>query len=400
MTQPQFAVRASAPKALADGTKSVAIDVYDVIGGEWGGVSAESIYRALSVRGLSEVDVTIHSVGGNALDGIAIYNALRQSGALIRVNVHGLAASAASVIAVAGDEIRIAKNGFLMIHEAWNVVGGRADDLDGAATVLRSLNAGIARTYEDAAKRRDKEVSAEHFLELMAAETWLSAGEAIELGLADTIAEPVKAAASVDLSGFRRPPPVSSLSRGEKIQTAEHAAIHKGNEMKNLANALHLPESATESDVLCAVQVLASEKARLLAALSVASVDAAIGAIEAGKAAAQTAEALQAKLTDAQAKSEADEASALLEKLRAESRITPAQEGELWNSLGIDGKRAFAKSAPKISSPSRAAAPAPGNSPGAKAFEQLTPMERHSLHASDPETYNALREDAVSRSAL
>jgi len=123
-------------------------------------------------------------------DGVAIYNTLLRNDARVIVDVDGIAASIASIIAMAGNEINIAANGFMMIHDPWTVAMGTANDLREQADVMDKVRGTLLDTYMLRATVERDEVS-----DKMAAETWLTADEAVELGLADSMTEEVKLAA-------------------------------------------------------------------------------------------------------------------------------------------------------------------------------------------------------------
>jgi hypothetical protein len=129
-------------------------------------------------------------------------NALKRHDAAITVWVDGIAASIASMIAMAGDEVVMPENAMLMLHDPSGLVMGTAADMRGMAEALDRMKAGMVAAYRDKSGRDDAEIEA-----LMQAETWLSAHEAVALGLADRIEQPVKMAAHFDLSRFRNPPP-------------------------------------------------------------------------------------------------------------------------------------------------------------------------------------------------
>ncbi len=166
--------------------------IYEDIGDEWfGGLSASQFVKDLKELGAVEtITVHINSAGGNAFDGIAIYNVLKQHKARVVVHIDGLAASIASVIAMAGDEINIAENAMMMIHDGWVVAVGNADDLRAVADLLDKLSASIIKSYMTHAS-----IDEEKIAELMAAETWMSSEEAIEYGLADQLTESLAIAA-------------------------------------------------------------------------------------------------------------------------------------------------------------------------------------------------------------
>jgi ATP-dependent protease ClpP protease subunit len=175
-----FAVRNEAPELLE-------IDVYDVIGESFwrDSVSAKTIRRQLKGSKANTIRVRMNTAGGDAFDGIAISNDLRDHSARVEVDVVGLCASAGTIIMAAGDEIRIADNAQLMIHEAWSIAMGDAGAFESMVNELRRVNDGIAATYARISKERGKNIGKARFLELMAATTWMTAAEAIELGLAD-----------------------------------------------------------------------------------------------------------------------------------------------------------------------------------------------------------------------
>lgn len=185
------------------------IFIYDIIvasdaDAEWlGGVSAEAVVRQM--RAMSgPINVRINSPGGDVFAARAIQAAMEAHGAEITAYVDGYAASAASVIAAAADRCVMAQGAFLMIHRAWTITLGNAEELRAEAAVLEKIDTSIAETY---AARSGQSV--EHFSELMAAETWFTAQEAVDAGLASEIAEKVpKAAARWDLSAYASPPKV------------------------------------------------------------------------------------------------------------------------------------------------------------------------------------------------
>ena len=124
----------------------------------------------------------INSPGGSVFDGVAIYNALKRHDAAITVWIDGIAASIASMIAMAGDEVVMPENAMLMLHDPSGLVVGTAADMRGMAEALDRMKAGMVAAYRDKSGRDDAEIEA-----LMRDETWLSAQEAVALGLADRV---------------------------------------------------------------------------------------------------------------------------------------------------------------------------------------------------------------------
>lgn len=160
------------------------ITIYDMIGSDgWSeGVTAKRIGAALRSIGSRDVTALINSPGGDFFEGLAIYNLLREHPHKITVKVVGLAASAASVIAMAGDEIQVAKSGFLMIHNAWSIVIGNRHDLRSAADVMDQFDASMADLYAAAAGIDVKEAAA-----MMDAETWMNGQAAVDAGFATAL---------------------------------------------------------------------------------------------------------------------------------------------------------------------------------------------------------------------
>lgn len=159
--------------------------IYDVIGEHWvgDGVSAKKVKSQLDgMTDDEEITVRINSPGGDIFDGFAIYNLLDQAEAPIRIVVDGYAASAASVIAMAGDSVEMAENAFLMIHEPITFGMGSADDFRAQAETLDKIKGSIVNTYVKRSGDDPEAVS-----EAMNAETWYTAQEAVDAGLADLI---------------------------------------------------------------------------------------------------------------------------------------------------------------------------------------------------------------------
>jgi len=170
----------------ADGD-AVELLIYGVIGlpKEFGGVEASDVAEALAEHAnASEVRVRLNSPGGFIFDGVAIYNQLVRHRARVVMDIDGIAASIASVIAMAGDEIRIAANAMMMIHDPSNIVWGTAEEMRRQADLLDKRKAQLVKTYVARTG-----IDADEVTRLMSDETWLDADEAIGLGFADTIVE-------------------------------------------------------------------------------------------------------------------------------------------------------------------------------------------------------------------
>lgn len=173
-------------------------DPIDSWGGEWG-VSAKEFAEALAGLGdASEIRLHINSPGGEVFEGIAIMNQLRAHSARVVAVVDGLAASAASFIACAADETVMGRNAQMMIHDAWGLCVGNAQDMRDLGGRLDKISDNIASVY--AAKSGS---SIEDARAAMLAETWYSAEEAVAARLADSVAETQQPKNSHDLSVFQ-----------------------------------------------------------------------------------------------------------------------------------------------------------------------------------------------------
>lgn len=183
---------AETPLAAADEDNT--ISMFEVIGEDWwtgGGVTAKRISGALRAIGEKDVTVKINSPGGDMFEGIAIYNLLRSHPAKVTIEVLGWAASAASIIAMAGDEIRMGLGTFMMVHNAWGVVVGNRHDMREAATLFDGFDAAIADIYEARTGIKRKDIVA-----LMDAETFMGPSEAVKNGFADVVDDGIAGTAS------------------------------------------------------------------------------------------------------------------------------------------------------------------------------------------------------------
>jgi len=184
--------------------------IYDEIG--WFGIMAETFVKEMETIKAKTVHIRLNTPGGDVFDGTAIANAIKQHKSKTIIHIDGLAASIGSIIALAGDEIHMAENAFFMFHEAWSFVIGNASNMRDEADLLDKIDGVLAKTY---AKKTGKEVN--EIKDLMSAETWLTAEEALEMGMIDSIEEDEKdekAKANLfDLSVFANVP---DRLKGEK----------------------------------------------------------------------------------------------------------------------------------------------------------------------------------------
>jgi ATP-dependent protease ClpP protease subunit len=175
------------------------IDLFDEIGSY--GVSAKD-FRAQLNEINGNIVLRINSPGGDVFDGLAIFNSLVAHDGHVRVEVTGVAASAASIIAMAGDEIAISENAFIMIHNAWSLTIGNAEDHDETSDLLGQIDHSLAGTY---AKRTGQDIRV--MKAMMDEETWLGSAEAKANGFVTEIIEARAANARFDMSVYAKAPP-------------------------------------------------------------------------------------------------------------------------------------------------------------------------------------------------
>ncbi len=165
--------------------------IYDEIGG-WG-ITAKQFARDLKDLGkITQLNARIHSPGGDVFEGMAIYNILKNYPAHKVAHIDGLAASMASVIAMAFDEVVMPENAMMMVHKPWGGTMGDADDMRKYADLLDKVEGNLVGAYRDKTGMTDEQLHA-----LLAEETWLTGREAVEKGFADTLTEPLAMAASL-----------------------------------------------------------------------------------------------------------------------------------------------------------------------------------------------------------
>ncbi len=253
------ALRAAAPKA--DGV----IEMYDVIGYDpWdgGGITAKGVSDQLRAMRGQPVEVRLNSPGGDMFEGIAVYNVLREHDAEITIKVMGMAASAASIIAMAGDRIEVGAASFIMIHNCWVLAIGNRLDLAETAAWLEPFDQAMADVY---AARTGQ--PAAKIAEWMSAETYMSGTVAMERGFADALLPADQAV----------PDAKAKASAGDiaSVRGTEHALMASGltraqaraqiNQIKGKPDAAHegKPDAADPMDWMQdASQLLNTLKAR------------------------------------------------------------------------------------------------------------------------------------------
>jgi ATP-dependent Clp protease protease subunit len=169
-------------QAATDKEAENTISILEPIGADWWGegVTSKRILAALRAIGDKDVVVSINSPGGDYFEGLSIYNALRDHKGKVTVKILGLAASAASVIAMAGDDVLIARAGFLMIHNTWVVAGGDRHALREVADWLEPFDAAAVNIYAARTSIDEKKLGS-----MLDRETWIGGTSAVDQGFAD-----------------------------------------------------------------------------------------------------------------------------------------------------------------------------------------------------------------------
>lgn len=202
----------------AKGKTSAEILLYEDIGESWfGGISAKAFVEKLRALGsVDTIDVRISSYGGDVFDGLAIYRNLVEHKAKITTHIDGVAASIASVIAMAGSEIHIGASAQIMIHDAWAHASGNAAEMRDLANLLDTTSGALADVYAARTGRGRDEIR-----QLMKATTWMLGDEAVEAKFATKVSGNLMVAAKFDPSKhkFSVPPQLA-------IATPDRGAAH------------------------------------------------------------------------------------------------------------------------------------------------------------------------------
>lgn len=224
-------------------TDTAEVFIYDQIGEDWWtgeGVSAKNFIDEIGKITAPNISLRLNSPGGSVFDGQAIYNALVRHPAKVTTYIDGLAASIASVIALAGERVVMSSNAMFMIHNPMSSVAGYASDMRKMADVLDKIRDSIVAVYSEHTALLPAELEA-----AMEAETWYTAEDALNAGFVDEIAKAMPIAAHFDLSkfGFRHAPtneltvePVAEESKDPEPAGAADAAESDGASDENPTN--------------------------------------------------------------------------------------------------------------------------------------------------------------------
>ncbi len=198
---------------------NIEIDIFDEIG-FWGITAKDFINDLKRYPDAKSITLRINSYGGEVFDGVAIYNALKRHPANVTVVVYGIAASIASIIAMAGDKVIMPENTYMFVHDPLALVVGDADDMRDMADALDKIAAGLIASYVAKTGAEEKQVK-----KWMAEDTWFTAAEAKEAGLADEVTTAVKIAANASLARFKNlPDPLKPLANDDPAPEPTPAA--------------------------------------------------------------------------------------------------------------------------------------------------------------------------------
>lgn len=192
--------------------------LYDMIDAFWG-VSAKQFVKDLNSITAKTIHLRINSPGGDVFEGRAIATAIAQHPSNIIAHVDGLAASAASYVALAANEVEMAPGAFFMIHKAWTMAYGNADDLLATAGILEKIDASLVDEYVKQTGNTEAQVK-----DWLVAETWFTADESVTNGFADRVSSDEPTAKNAwDLSVFNRAPAEADPPDNTEQLEAEHA---------------------------------------------------------------------------------------------------------------------------------------------------------------------------------
>ena len=304
------------------------IHLYDEIGGY--GVGAKQFIADLKRNSGNRIHLRINSVGGSVTEGLAIANAIKRHKGGVTAHIDGLAASMATVIAVSADETAMSDNAIFMIHEPWSVGQGTADDLRAEAEVLDKMKKSLVRAYTKKTGLDDEEVE-----EMMKAETWMNAEEALSSGFVDYIEDGLEAAASVSVETAR--------ARFDKFQNSMRKTAKTIKAEEAAPEVVEPTVSVTDSPVTeDAVDISSEDNMNAELQAKVDALQAELNAkVEAEAAVAQASEDIAKELETLKAEVErltAESASKDEEiaALRAESKSAGEQAAAIVASVGIE----------------------------------------------------------------
>ena len=249
--------------------KDTDLYLYGFIGNSvWDDINPKELIDSISGINGGVIRVHINSEGGSVYGGQAIYNALKNHDSEVEVYIEGLAASMASIIALAGDRVYMADNALYMIHDPWTWTEGSADDLRKTAQQLDKAKETLINVYE-----RKTEKDREEIAELMSQETWFTAQEAKEHGFVDEIIEEIDMAASlkqIDRDNLKKanlPDNVKAILEKGSINQPDDGDIKEVHAMPTKAEQQKAPENSGKNEAVAQVDIKAKQQEAAKAAL-------------------------------------------------------------------------------------------------------------------------------------
>lgn len=313
--------------------------IYDAIGADpWGdGISPKELAAQIADLDVDQLNVYINSPGGAAWDGLAIMNTLRRHRATVNVTIDALAASAASVIAMAGDHVTMNRGAELMVHDASGFAMGNADTMRETADVLDKLSDSYADAY--AARAGGDRAT---WREVMQAETWFTAEEAVAAGLADEWVDAPSTEAHFDRSGFRYKAraaapapaithPLPASEPGDHTTTNRKDIAMSDTLSEGLRQRLGLADSDVDDSTILATL---DDRLAASAAAETPTIPAGTALIDEGVLAELRADAAAGR--EAKATLESDRRDAIVERAIAEGRIAPASRASWRDMCDVD----------------------------------------------------------------
>lgn len=226
------------------------VSIHDEIG-SWGVSARDFLAQLRGIDPATPIQLSIHSPGGEVFDGLAIYHALKSRGN-VDVRIEGLAASMASVIAMAGRRVTMPRNAYLMIHNPNGVAIGNSADMRQLADLLDKLKASLIAAYREKTKKDDEDLSS-----MMDAETWLTGEEAVAMGFADSMTDDV----ALSASAFRGARSITaSAAKPAALFDTPKPPLPQHEPMKDALIALArkigiaFADAATETEIVAAIE--------------------------------------------------------------------------------------------------------------------------------------------------
>ena len=353
---------APAPDPAADPAPATSADVYvfDDIGG-WFGLTADDFVRDVAGLDVDQIVLHLNTPGGDAIEGVAIANVLRAHKARVVVRVDGIAASAGSVVAMAGDEVIMGIGSELMIHDPWGFAMGDAVAIENYGRRLGTTGNALASTY--AAKAGG---TTENWRSLMKAETWYTGQEAVDAGLADRVAtadekgtaegeqitpgggtgafwdmwDSLKRPDRFDLSMFNYAGRAHAPAPRKRPLEVRNAVDFTDEELAQMRTNLGLDDSATKDDILAAISAKPAEDddqgSTDPAPADQPTAPATEGTVTVDSATLATLRAQAARGDQAARRQEAEDRERLVSAAVADGRIPPARKGHWLKQLEVD----------------------------------------------------------------